>query len=139
MNQPNLQFSSFLILLSGKKSAAYVTNLSFLISKTHLDPSTGIRRKVIIELSLLGILSILMIVIFFLPSDEREGNLFRVKIIYQCVCNILSLFLSLIKLISFNYRTMHMPSQSLSCVHSFKILGVVAMLPCWRIMTLNTI
>ena len=135
MNQPNLQFSSFLILLSGKKSAAYVTNLSFLISKTHLDPSNGIRRKVIIELSLLGILSILMIVVFFLPSDEREGNLFRVKI--QNTNTFVLFYQFFYQLRSFNYRTMHMPSPFLSCDHSFKILGVVAMLPYWEIMTLK--
>ena len=108
INFQSLYFSS------GKKSAAYVTNLSFLISKTHLDPSTGIRRKVIIELALLGTLAILMLSIFFLPSDERGGNLFRVLKL-EVLSNsgidcILERHVGLNDFFLFNYRTMHMPS-----------------------------
>ena len=49
------------------------------MSKTHLDASTGVRRKVLIELSLLAIFALSMLVAFFIPANGKEGNLFQVS------------------------------------------------------------
>ena len=49
------------------------------MSKTHLDASTGVRRKVLIELSFLAIFALSMLVAFFIPANGKEGNLFQVS------------------------------------------------------------
>ena len=49
------------------------------MSKTHLDASTGVRRKVLIELSFLAIFALSMLVAFFIPANLKEGNLFQVS------------------------------------------------------------
>ena len=74
-----MMFSYYSKYALGKRSAAYVTNLSFLLSKTHLDASTGVRRKVLIELSFLAIFAFSMLVAFFIPANGKEGNLFQVS------------------------------------------------------------
>ena len=49
------------------------------MSKTHLDASTGVRRKVLIELSFLAIFALSMLVAFFIPANGKEDNLFQVS------------------------------------------------------------
>ena len=74
----NAILQSSIPIFNGEKSAKFLTSWSQDLSSTRFDVSNGIRKRVIYELVFLAIFEILLICLYFTPSEATSTNFVQV-------------------------------------------------------------
>ena len=76
----NAILQSIIPIFNGEKSAKFLTSWSQDLSSTRFDVSNGIRKRVIYELVFLAIFEILLICLYFTPSEATSTNFVQVNL-----------------------------------------------------------
>ena len=75
----NAILQSTIPIFNGDKSAKFLTSWSQNLSSTRFDVSNGIRKRVIYELIFLAIFEVLLIGLYFTPSEASGTNFVQVS------------------------------------------------------------